>query len=512
MTTIKPKIKLSDFFAQIYRVKAGGIPEFKMFIDGQWVTSGDKQTFSVDSPIDDSVIAKAPQATMSDAENAVKVAYDNWQKIRDIPAIERIEIFENARQLLLKHKDEFVKTLMLEAGKTRRDAEGEVSATSDRLRMAMEDARKIFGEYIPGDWSEDTLGKIGLVIHEPVGIVAAISPFNYPLFISAAKIIPALLAGNAVVAKPPSDAPLSLLLFARVLEASKIPSGSFNVVTGGGVVGEALVKNEKVGMVSFTGSTDVGKHISSIAGVKKLHLELGGKGVAIVLEDADLNLAAERCVEGSLRNAGQRCDAISSVLAVQSIASELVEKIIDEIDKWKFGNPTDPSVMTGPVINQKAAVRIHGLVEDAVSKGAKLIRGGKYHGCYYEPTLLDQVPLEAKIAWEETFGPVITVIRVRGEDEAIEIANKPRYGLDSCVFTNSFYRMWKVAKKLRVGSVTINDLPRHGVGYFPFGGLKDSGIGREGVGYSIDEMTVLKTISFNLEPAKLGKRRRFPRM
>ncbi|MCP8322151.1 MAG: aldehyde dehydrogenase family protein, partial [archaeon] len=499
----KPMLKLVDFFEPIYTKGPDGIPFFKMFINGKWFASTSNKVIDVDTPIDGSIIARISNASKEDVDKAIDVAYESRQKIRDIPGIERIEIFEKASQLLTKHKDDFVRTLMLEAGKPKRDAEGELRATVDRLKLTMEEARKIFGEYIPGDWSDDTTGKIALVIREPIGVVIAISPFNYPLYIASAKIIPALLAGNTVVSKQSSENPLSLLLFARVLEEAGIPSGTLNMVTGSGEIGDYLVPNEKVAMINFTGSTEVGKQIAKMASLKKLHLELGGKGMAMVLDDADLELAAKKCVEGSLKNAGQRCDAISAVLVVERIADEFVKKVMDEAINWKHGDPRDPSVKVGPVINLRAAQRIQGLVDDAKAKGAKLLIGGSHKDCYFEPTVLYDVPLNARIAWEETFGPVITIIKIKNEDEAIEIGKKSRYGLDSCIFTNDFYKMWKIAKRLETGEVTINDLPRHGVGYFPFGGSKESGIGREGIGYSIDEMTHLKTIVFNLEPAKL---------
>ncbi|MBI2184137.1 MAG: aldehyde dehydrogenase family protein [Thaumarchaeota archaeon] len=500
---------LSGTFEPLFKKGSDGIPLFNMYVDGSWSDSSDGATVDVDTPIDRSVIARVPQASERDVERAVASAYDSWQKIRDIPGIERVEIFQQAARLIREHEDNFVNTLMLEAGKPRGDAAGEVHAVIDRLKLVMEEARKIFGEYLPGDWSEDTLGKFALVIREPVGVVAAISPFNYPLFIGATKIIPALLAGNAVVAKPSVENPLSMLLFARILERAGIPAGSLNVLTGsGGKVGEALVSSDKVALVTFTGSTEIGRRVVQAAGVKRLHLELGGKGMALVLDDADLELAAKKCVEGSLKNAGQRCDAISAILVVENVADRFVQLLVDEVDRWKAGDPRDESVKVGPVINMAAAERIHGLVEDAVEKGAMLLRGGRHRGCVYEPTVLDRVLLTARIAWEETFGPVATVIRVRDEDEAITVGKESRYGLDSCVFTNSFYRMWKMAKRLQVGEVTINDLPKHGVGYFPFGGSKESGVGREGIGYSIDEMTNLKTIVFNIEPAKLGKTHR----
>lgn len=498
-------LPLSSLFDGIYSV-SDDIPNFKMLIGGTWIEAERASQFDVRTPIDGSVIARAQMASSIDVDSAVTAAQEN-RGIRDLPGIERIEIFGCAAGLLEQHKGEFARILKLEAGKSTRDATGEVEATIHRLRLTMEEAKRIFGDYVPGDWSHDAVGKMALVIREPIGVVAVISPFNYPLYIASTKMIPALLAGNCVVVKPSSSNPISALLLVRVLEASGVPKGSLNIVTGKGEeTGDALIKNERVGMINFTGSTPVGKRISEMSGMKKLHLELGGKGYALVLEDADLDLAAKKCAFGSLKFSGQRCDAISAVLVVEGIADDLSDKIVQEVDRWKFGDPRDESVTIGPVINPAAAERIHGMVMDAVDKGASLLRGGKFHGSYYEPTVLDDVPVSSIIAHEETFGPVVTILRPKDEDEALKIARQSKYGLESCVFTRDFYRMWRVAKRLECGEVTINDYPAHGVGYFPFGGIKDSGMGREGIGYSIDEMTNLKTIVFNLEAGGLGKK------
>ncbi|MEM3712905.1 MAG: aldehyde dehydrogenase family protein, partial [Thermoproteota archaeon] len=219
----------------------------------------------------------------------------------------------------------------------------------------------------------------------------------------------------------------------------------------------------------------------------------------------DLELAAEKITLGVIKNSGQRCDAISRALVIESIADELVGKIRKRFKMVKFGYPWEEGVQVGPLINERALNHVTELVEDALKKGAVLLTGGKAHGLIYEPTLLDHVPLEARIAWEETFGPALPVIRVKDEEEAIEVSNRSNFGLDSAVFTNSFYRMWRIAKALQVGTVSVNDAPAHGVGNFPFGGVKDSGMGREGLGYSIDEMTVIKTISINLEPIRIKR-------
>jgi glyceraldehyde-3-phosphate dehydrogenase [NAD(P)+] len=504
----RPSLRLSDFFSGVYRVGRDGLPVFKMFIGGQWVESVSGETFAVDTPIDDSVVAYAQKGVERDVDEAVSAARSSRPRIRAIAAIDRIEIFHEAASIIEKNREDFVNVLMVEAGKPRADALGEITAVVERMRMTMEDVSKISGEYRPGDWSTDTMGKVAIVLREPIGTVGAIGPFNYPLYIPAAKIIPALLSGNTVVVKPASETPLSQLLLARALEEAGVPAGSLDVVTGPGRIGSYIAAHEDVGMVSFTGSTEVGREIASIAAHKRLHLELGGKAYAIVLDDADLDLAAEKCVAGSLRNVGQRCDAISAILVMEIVADRFVELVLKFVDKVRAGDPRLEGVTMGPLINKASAERVNSLVVDAVAKGAKLLRGGRYHNCYHEPTVLDMVPRDARILWEETFGPVVTVCRVRDEEEALDIASRSRYGLDSCVFTRDIYRMWKVVKQLQSGAVTVNDFPRHGVGYFPFGGVKDSGIGREGIGYSIEEMMVLKTVVLNLEPAGLGKTRR----
>ncbi len=498
---------LTGSFRDCY-VLSKDVPEFKIFIGGRWLESASGGEMDVRSPVDGSVVARVQAATAEDVDRAVKAAYDSRRKIRDIPAIDRIEMLNAARHVIEKHADEFVRTMVLEAGKPMSAAKSEVRASLNRIKMTMEEARRIFGEYVPGDWSEDTMAKFALVIHEPIGVIACVTPFNYPLFSVTAKVVPAIVSGNAVVVKPASDDPISAILLARAFQEAGIPDGVVNLVTGRGKdVGDALVNHELVGMVTLTGSTETGKHIAKLVGMKKMHLELGGKGCAIVASDADIGLAAKKVLEGSLKFSGQRCDAISRVLVEEAVASRFVEALLAEFGSWKMGDPRDERHNVGPLINEGAAERVQSLVDDAVSKGAALLRGGRHKDAYFEPTVLDRVSLETKIAWEETFGPVVAVIRTRSIDEAIQVANKSRYGLDSCVFTNSLYTAWKVAKALEEGSVSINDAPSHGVGYFPFGGNKDSGLGREGIGYSIDEMTRIKTIQFNLAPAGLGKTR-----
>lgn len=504
------RLKIPDDFEDIYREKEDEI-HIKNYIGGKWDFLGE-DIRPVKNPLDGSTVAYVPYLDKDRIELAVDSAYKNRQSIRDVPAIERIELFRNASKMVKIHRDELVRSLVLETGKPLHNAKGEVDATVRRMEMVAEEARKIFGEYVPGDWSEDTMQKFAMVIREPIGVVLAISPFNYPLFITSAKVIPALLAGNSVVVKLPSADPITFLLFTRILEEAGLPKGALNVVTASGKLIDDYVDDDRISGVTFTGSTKVGRKIATLAGMKHLHLELGGNGAAVVLEDADMDLASEKVVHGSLNFSGQRCDAISRVIVEESIAELFVEKVTEIVKGKRSGDPWNEDTVVGPLIDEDSSEYVEELVNDAVERGAELKVGGKRNGTQFSPTVLDKVPREARIMKEETFGPVVTIHREKDMDGCIDAAKDTKYGLDSCVFTNDIYKAWRVSKMLHDGEITINDSPSHGVGYFPFGGTGESGIGREGIGYSIDEMTRLKTIVFNLSPAGLGKKRRIYKM
>jgi len=489
------RVEVSEFFRPA--VEPGGeVPELRLLAGDGWRPAAKGDTFDVRTPIDGGVIARAAKASGEDVEAAIVAAREARAGFRSTPAAARLEICARAAEILTEHADAFAGAIVADLGKTHEQAASEVKATRERLGMVREEVRKIFGEYIPGDWMDDSVGKSAVVLREPVGTVAAFGPFNYPLYLVASKIIPAVAAGNTVVAKAPSEAPLSLVMFARVLQEAGLPPGVLNVITGpGGEIGDLLASHADISMISFTGSTAVGRGIAAVAGPKPMHLELGGNAAGIVLGDADLDLAVEKTVLGAFKNAGQRCDAISRVLVEQPVYEEYLERALKEVGRWPVGDPRAETTKVGPLVSTKAAEYVHGLVDDATGKGARLLAGGGVQDAYHEPTVLADVPLEADIVWEETFGPVLTVVPVADLDTAIELANRSRYGLDSAVFTSNLESAWRTARALECGQVTINDAPAHGVGHFPFGGRKpDSGIGREGLGYSIDECTVLKTV------------------
>ncbi|MCX7882639.1 MAG: aldehyde dehydrogenase family protein [Brevinematales bacterium] len=475
-----------------------GIPSFHLLIDGCWKCLSSGQFQEVTNPATGEVIARVPLANRQDVENAIVAAHRFYHSLSFDP-LERIEIMLRAAEILKTHREEMAKTIVLESGKPISVAFSEVDATIERLHLVLEEVRVLYGEYLPGEWVKDTKGKFAIVKRRPLGVVAAIAPFNYPLFIGAAKIIPALLAGNTVVVKPASDTPLSLILFVRILEKAGIPQGSIHVITGSGKeVGDILVTHPLVRAISFTGSTQVGEYIASRAGMKRLHLELGGKAAALVFRKADIQTCASLLCKGAFRNSGQRCDAISRVLVEEDIADELISALERESQHYFCGDPMDPKTPMGTIINEGAAKRLDELLEDARAKGGRFIVSKKREGLFYPPHILE-IPTHCRLAWEEIFGPILPIIRVKNEKEAIELANTSEYGLDSCVFTQDIDQAFRVAEKLHDGSITINGIPAHGVGHFPFGGNKRSGIGREGIKYSIDELTELHTIIVSLK-------------
>ncbi len=496
-TVFKPEERAFD---EVFQEK-DGIPHYKAFVAGEWLDSG--RYFEVKSPIDLSVIAKVSKLDWHHVDRVLaKVySYGRWSA-RDMPGEKRIEVLESAAQRLEELKEDFIRALQVNAGKTRSQAMGEVMATIDRIRAAHLDVRKIFGEYMPGDWNSTTVETEAVVRREPIGVVLAIVPFNYPLFDAASKVVYSFVAGNAVVIKPPSADPLPVLLFARVLEMSGFPRDSLAVVTIPGVESDRLVADERIGAISFTGSSETGKKVIERAGIKQFVMELGGGDPAIVLADADLNLAAERVAAGIYSYSGQRCDAIKLVLVEEAIYEDFKALLVKELSKVKVGDPRDPATTMGPLIEPGAADVMMEALEDAVKRGGLVLFGGKRLGpTYVEPTLVEfkdkNALRQCTLYQKEVFAPIALITSFTDIDEAIELANGRRYGLDAAIFGEHQAKIRKLIRYLEVGAVYVNDMPRHGVGYYPYGGRKSSGVGREGIGYSIEYVTAYKTMIYN---------------
>ncbi len=470
---------------------------YKMLINGKWEKS--KKTIEVVDPATQTAFATVPAADKKQAVKALKATKKGETAVKALDAWERANILEEAADLMEENRKLFVDTIVKESGKTVSEAGGEVHASIARLKYGAIEALSIKGEFMKGDNAPSHRKRLAVVTRVPIGTVLAITPFNYPLFTPVGKVAPAIAGGNAVVLKPATDTPLSALLLGKLLEEAGLPKAGLQVITGhGSEIGDVLSSSEEIDMISLTGSTATGSHIASVAGMKKLHLELGGKGAALVLADADLDLAAREVVKGALKFSGQRCDAISRVLVEEKIADKFVKMLVKEVKKWNQGDPKKKKTKIGPLINESALENVKSLVDDAVKKGAKVRLGGKTKELWFSPTVLDKASPKMRIYKEETFGPIVTVIRVKNFKEGMKVTNNTEYGLDNCVFTKDLYKALDAGMHMESGSVTINSSPTHGIANFPFGGEKKSGMGREGIWVSVEEMTELHTVTISL--------------
>jgi glyceraldehyde-3-phosphate dehydrogenase (NADP+) len=473
---------------------------FKNLINGQWVSSKEDNFIEINSPIDNSIVGKIPAMTKEEVDfviSTAKKAQKDWSKV---PINERAEILYKAADILVKNIDELAEIMIREIGKDRKSSRSEITRTADFIRFTADTAKNISGESIPGDtFPGYKRNKISVVTREPLGVVLAISPFNYPINLAASKIAPAIIVGNSVVLKPATQGSLCGLYLAKVFQEAGVPNGVLNTITGkGSEIGDYVVTHKDINFINFTGSTEVGTRISKITSMVPLLMELGGKDAAIVLEDADLELAATNIVAGGYSYSSQRCTAVKRILVINKVADELVVKVKEKISKLKIGNPLVDDVDIVPLINKKAADYVSELIEDAKNKGADLIAGGNRDGNIIFPTLFDNVTTDMRIAWEEPFGPVLPIIRVKNKDEAIEIANKSEYGLQSAVFTKNIDDAFYIADRLEVGTVQVNGKTERGPDHFPFLGVKASGIGTQGIRYSIESMSRPKATVINL--------------
>ncbi|MDF2589116.1 MAG: gapN, partial [Anaerocolumna sp.] len=459
-----------------------------------------EKSITIISPLDNTVIGLVPALTQKEVDTIIHTAKEAFQSWKNVPLNIRAEILYKAAHLLLQKSDELTELIVKEIGKDRKGAYSEITRTADFIRFTADTAKSIHGESIQGDtFSGFNKEKFAVVTREPVGVVLAISPFNYPINLATSKIAPALIAGNTVVFKPATTGSLCGIELVKIFEEAGVPEGVLNIVTGkGSEIGDYIVTHPDINFINFTGSTEVGIGISEKANMVPLLMELGGKDAAIVLKDADLPFAAKNIIAGAFSYSGQRCTAVKRILVIDEVADTLIKHLKDEIKKLTVGNPAEKQVDVVPLINNKAADYVWDLIEDAKAKGAKLIFGGKREGNLIYPTLFDYVTTEMRVAWEEPFGPVLPILRVNNVDEAIKLANQSEYGLQSSVFTENLSDAFHVASKLEVGTVQVNNKTERGPDHFPFLGVKKSGIGTQGIRYSIEAMTRLKATVINL--------------
>lgn len=467
-----------------------------MLIGGKHISSEDLE--EVINPYNGEVIDTIPIAHRQIADMAIEAANDAKSALTEMSAFKISNKLFNVVDKLREKRQEFAELLTLEVGKPINESLVEVDRSIETLKLAAEEAKRIYGESVPLDAGLNGKGFFAFTQRMPLGVVVAIAPFNYPLNLTIHKIAPAIACKNTVIVKPPSEAPLTVMKFCELLN-EEFPDGVVNVVTGyGSEVGDYLVTSADVDKVSFTGSVPTGLMISQKAGMKKVTLELGGNDPMIVLKDADIDKAIKGVINGAFLNAGQVCMGVKRIIIDESIADEFAQKLVVATEKLVMGNPQDSKTTLGTLISKKAAIQVEQAVNDAVEKGAKILTGGNREDAFYEATVIDNVSPDMDLVQNETFGPIAPIIRVKNLDEAIKIANDTEYGLQAGVFTNDYYAAMRCANEIEAGTVFVNKQSTFRTDNMPFGGFKNSGIGKEGVKYAFDEMTKTKLIGLNL--------------
>jgi glyceraldehyde-3-phosphate dehydrogenase (NADP+) len=469
----------------------------KMLIGGQWV--GKEKTIPVRDPFDNSIIDAVPMASPDDIQRAIASAERGAIAMKRLSVHERSAILNRTADYIKERHEAYSQILARESSKTIVEARKEVGRCVNTLIHSAEEAKRIFGQTIPFDSFPGGENKMGYYFRFPIGIILAITPFNDPINLVAHKLGPALAGGNSVILKPATVTPLSALKLAEALLESGLPPEALQVITGSGEeVGKYLVPDERIRMISFTGGLEAGKKIAATAGIKKMGMELGSNSPVIVWKDADLHSAVESCVSGAFWAAGQNCIGVQRIYIHGHIYDQFKEQFVALTKKYKTGNKLDESTDMGPLITEGEAMRVERMVNEALQKGAICLAGGKRNGSIYDPTVLEKVPESASIHQEEVFGPVVNLYPVHDFDEAIEKANSLPFGLHAAVFTNDVNLAMKAAYNLECGGVIINDSTDYRLDSMPFGGIKNSGLGREGILFALQEMTEPRVVCFNL--------------
>jgi len=469
----------------------------KMYIGGKWIEKDN--TMEVLNPQDNSLITTVPKASKEDMLQTIQVAEDGAEIAANLSAHERISILKKAADYIENYHELFADTIASEGSKTINEARGEVSRCIETIRLSAEEARRISGETIPFDQMAGHENRVGYYYNFPIGIVAAITPFNDPLNLVAHKVGPAIASGNAIIVKPATLTPLSALLLAEAFDHAGLPDKVLSVITGSGSeIGDTLVSHPSINMVSFTGGLNTGEAIAKKAGLKKLSMELGSNSPVIVLDDANIDEAVSSCVSGSFGAVGQNCIGVQRVYIQEGVYDTFSEKFVSQTKQIKTGNKKDEQTDMGPLINEQEAKRVEKWVNEAVADGAEILVGGTRDGAFYEPTVLANVSPNAQIAKEEVFGPVVILARTSDLADAIEQANNVNYGLQAGIFTQDIKQAFTAVHSLKVGGVLINDSSDYRIDGMPFGGVKGSGLGREGVRFSVQDMVEPKVVQFKL--------------
>lgn len=467
----------------------------KMFLAGKWVTR--EQQIEVRNPEDNTIIETVPAASVEDMILCIEEAKEGAKLAAKLPIHKRMDIIRKAALYVEENFSKFATTIANEGCKTIKEARKEVTRAIETLRISAEEARRIEGKTINFDQMPGSETRHGYYYRFPIGIIGAITPFNDPLNLVAHKIGPAIASGNAIIVKPATETPLSALLLAEAFEYAGLPEKVLSVVTGyGREIGDMLITDPSVRMISFTGGREVGEAITRKAGLKKISMELGSNSPVIVLKDADLDKAVDSTVSGAFWAAGQNCLSVQRIYVEAEIYEQFEEKFVEKTRHVKVGHKLKEQTDIGPLINEKEAVRVERLIKDATARGAMIKAGGKRSGNFVEPTVLTNVNRLDPIAQEEIFGPVVMLFPVGSLDAAIAEANAVDYGLQAGIFTNNLKAAQKAIFELEVGAVMVNDSSDYRIDAMPFGGVKGSGLGREGIAFAIEEMTEQKVVCF----------------
>jgi len=470
----------------------------KMFCCGRWCDAS--AAINVTNPFDGSIVDTVPRGTPADVDRALKTLVSGAAVMRGMPAYDRARILRKAAELLAHREEDFARTISREEGKILAESRIEAARAREVLEVSAEEARRLAGEVLPLDAAPGAAGRLGFTLRVPCGIVAAITPFNFPLNLVCHKVGPAIAGGNAVLVKPATDTPLSALKLTEILLEAGLPAEAIACITGpGGELGDAICRDPRIRKISFTGSHEIGDKICRAAGVKRVTMELGSNSPVIIMDDADLEAAAAAVASTGYANAGQVCISAQRVLTAARVRADFLDALKPRVEALALGDPLAEGTRLGPMIREADAQRVQGWINEAVQGGALLVTGGGRQGAMCQPAILDNVDPEMRISREELFGPAVALTPFGDLDEAIRLANGTRYGLSAAIFTQDLDRAMKFAREVDSGNLHVNWGPQWRADLMPYGGLKDSGMGKEGPKYAVREMTEEKMVVLHLK-------------
>ena len=468
----------------------------RMYIGGEWTDRDEK--IPVVNPFDSSVIDTVPRASAKDAEAAVASAVRGAEVMARVPGYQRFEMLRKTADLLEERSEEFARVITMEEGKVISEGRAEAARAVQTISLSGEEAKRLYGETIPLDGAPTWSGQMGFTLRVPCGVVVAISPFNFPLNLVCHKVGPALAAGNSIIIKPASDTPLSALKLTELLLEAGVPPEAVQCITGSGSeIGDTLVADHRVRKVTFTGSRDVGEHICKTAGLKKVTMELGSNSPLIVMPDADMDRVVKATVSSGFSNAGQVCISAQRIITSKEVYADYLDALTAGVAAINTGDPLDESVKMGPMVRAQDAVRVNQWITEAANSGARTLVGGDYSGAVHQATVIADVSPEMRVSCEELFGPAVAVTPFSDIDEAIAMANDSNYGLSAGIFTQDLDWAMKFAREVDSGNLMINSGPQWRADLMPYGGLKESGMGKEGPRYAVEQMTELKMVVYH---------------